>query len=282
MEPSEWLLRYPTALDLPEQYVGTDTPDAAGKPQVTAAGTPEQMAGAAAPGVSIDRRVFRPLRRTGDRGRRTVKSQARPPSAPPSSQRPRNSEEESLSDGEGQGYGLPTWQPGVDDNDFDPFDLDVMLGLRGDEVFQNADRRSGSGYSQRRPGSAPASGRYSTGAGRPGAQPIESWPPSSPAPRYGVGPAWTPSPKRRGPPRSDPMSRGAEMRQMWSRDRFLQKSGRRKFDLRGCGESGSMWKASSQQNSSQFLVPSYVPPHEKRRDALRTRIHQQMLVPDLY
>jgi len=39
--------------------------------------------------------------------------------------------------------------------------------------------------------------------------------------------------RRRG--RSDPVSRGSQMRALWSRDRFLRCRENRKFDLRGCG-----------------------------------------------
>jgi len=89
---------------------------------------------------------------------------------------------------------------------------------------------------------------------------------------------WTPSPARR-PSRSDPVSRGAQMRALWSQDRFLTNTGTRKFDLRGCGgDSRSLCSRKAQLGDARGpVVPVYVPPHEKRRDSLRMQVRQQML-----
>jgi len=84
-------------------------------------------------------------------------------------------------------------------------------------------------------------------------------------------------PKRRAP-RSDPVSRGAEMRATWGQDRFLQNSPARKFDLRSCGTpegKGQMRRGSS------LLIANYSPPHDKRQDAYRGQIYQNLLVKDL-
>lgn len=79
---------------------------------------------------------------------------------------------------------------------------------------------------------------------------------------------------RRSPiPKQDRVNRGAQMRQAWSRDRFLRNANCRKFDLRGCGSAGSLF----QKPLTAPHIPRYVPPHQKRRDNLRMEVRQQML-----
>lgn len=46
---------------------------------------------------------------------------------------------------------------------------------------------------------------------------------------------WCQGPPRRRQGKADPVSRGLQMRALWSRDRFLRCREHRKFDLRGCG-----------------------------------------------
>ncbi|CAE8620348.1 unnamed protein product [Polarella glacialis] len=91
-------------------------------------------------------------------------------------------------------------------------------------------------------------------------------------------PWMTPEPRRRAVSRADPVSRGAHLRSLWGRDRFLQSTGTRKFDLRGCGSPAK----ASPQRGSQLLIPRYVPPHEKRRDNVRMQVRMQMREPDFY
>eukprot|EP00931_Biecheleriopsis_adriatica_P087695 TRINITY_DN62124_c0_g1_i1.p1 TRINITY_DN62124_c0_g1~~TRINITY_DN62124_c0_g1_i1.p1 ORF type:complete len:331 (-),score=34.67 TRINITY_DN62124_c0_g1_i1:84-1076(-) len=83
---------------------------------------------------------------------------------------------------------------------------------------------------------------------------------------------WMTPDTRRRASKSDPVSRGAAVRGLWSRDRFLRSTGARKFDLRGCG--APMGQASPQR--VQGYIPTFVPPHEKRRDNLRWQVHLQM------
>lgn len=79
--------------------------------------------------------------------------------------------------------------------------------------------------------------------------------------------------QRRSPiPKQDRVRRGAQMRQAWSRDRFLRNTNGRKFDLRGCGSAGSLF----QRPMTAPHIPRYVPPHQKRRDGLRMEVRQQM------
>eukprot|EP00746_Dinoflagellata_sp_MGD_P001061 gnl/MRDRNA2_/MRDRNA2_101963_c0_seq1.p1 gnl/MRDRNA2_/MRDRNA2_101963_c0~~gnl/MRDRNA2_/MRDRNA2_101963_c0_seq1.p1 ORF type:complete len:272 (+),score=35.57 gnl/MRDRNA2_/MRDRNA2_101963_c0_seq1:65-880(+) len=80
---------------------------------------------------------------------------------------------------------------------------------------------------------------------------------------------------RRSPllPKQDRMNRGAQMRDAWSRDRFLRNTNCRKFDLRGCGSGATLFH--KPMNSPH--IPGYVPPHQKRRDSLRMEVRQQML-----
>eukprot|EP00930_Biecheleria_cincta_P029590 TRINITY_DN20561_c0_g1_i1.p2 TRINITY_DN20561_c0_g1~~TRINITY_DN20561_c0_g1_i1.p2 ORF type:complete len:334 (-),score=38.95 TRINITY_DN20561_c0_g1_i1:178-1152(-) len=86
----------------------------------------------------------------------------------------------------------------------------------------------------------------------------------------------TPEPRRR-PSKSDPVSRGAALRGHWARDPFLRNSGTRKFDLRGCGK--PIGGQASPQRCAP-LIPSYIPPHEKRRDDIRFQMRVQMREPD--
>lgn len=78
--------------------------------------------------------------------------------------------------------------------------------------------------------------------------------------------------------KSDPVAKGNAMRQAWSRDAFLKNSSSRKFDLRQktnpWGGQGGMTMMDTLPRRSpcaspQNLRPTYVPPHEKRRDAVR-------------
>jgi len=75
--------------------------------------------------------------------------------------------------------------------------------------------------------------------------------------------------------RSDPVSRGAQMRALWSRDRFLQRTNTRKFDL--SGYKNDIGLVTPSRRRAAPLVPTYVPPHEKRRDMLRMQVHQQLV-----
>merc|ERR1719218_117746 len=92
----DFLLRYPTALDLPEQQAPVSQAlDGQAEPQAAASSS-------SAPGVSIDRRLFRPLRRRGagkdgndsDARDRKFGKEARPASAPSSGGAQRHTDEE--------------------------------------------------------------------------------------------------------------------------------------------------------------------------------------------
>lgn len=132
-------------------------------------------------------------------------------------------------------------------------------------------------YARQRPRSAPGL--------RTGRAPVQydcEWP-SPPRGEDRMGePAssWYMAPSLKRPSRNDPMSRGAQMRALWSKDRFLrgQRPGARKFDLRGCGTPPD--GASQRGAAHRMMIPSYVPPHERRRDALRLQVRHQMLAPD--
>jgi len=101
--------------------------------------------------------------------------------------------------------------------------------------------------------------------------PLERPPWQDPAPYYDA--AWL-TPERRKPrTKSDPVSRGAQLRGLWQRDRFLRSSPARKFDLRGCGGSQTFEVSA---HRSRGYIPSYVPPHEKRRDDVRLQVRLQM------
>lgn len=87
-------------------------------------------------------------------------------------------------------------------------------------------------------------------------------------------------PSRKAPrqARSDRVNRGAQMRAAWGKDRFLNGIADRKFDLRSCGHDGKFARQAACRRSN-LLIPDYVPPHEKRRDGLRQRVRQNLLVP---
>eukprot|EP00439_Symbiodinium_sp_Y106_P025894 s476_g3.t1 len=85
-------------------------------------------------------------------------------------------------------------------------------------------------------------------------------------------------PRRRRLAKSDPVRRGAELRNLWSRDRFLRSTSHRKFNLRGCGPP----REASPQHRSRRLFSGYVPPHQKRRDDLRCEVRRQMRETDFY
>lgn len=89
--------------------------------------------------------------------------------------------------------------------------------------------------------------------------------------------AWL-TPRRRRLAKSDPVRRGAELRNLWSRDRFLRSTSHRKFNLRGCGPP----REASPPHRSRRLFSGYVPPHQKRRDDLRCEVRRQMRETDFY
>jgi len=105
-----------------------------------------------------------------------------------------------------------------------------------------------------------------------------SWPSSPPPRRAGLPrtPGWLATPPKGRRPRTDPVSRGAEMRALWSKDRFLRVSGQRKFDLRGCGAEF----APPPRRGGSMIIPNYVPPHEKSRYDVRMQVRQQMMMSD--
>jgi hypothetical protein len=102
-------------------------------------------------------------------------------------------------------------------------------------------------------------------------------PPQTPSVVRNLGsPCWMLStPPKQCSRSSDPVSRGAQLRKLWSRDRFLSSTGARKFDLRGCG--GPAGQASLRRNVAAPHIPTYVPPHMKRRDDVRLHLREQML-----
>eukprot|EP00397_Hematodinium_sp_SG-2012_P042055 GEMP01046443.1.p1 GENE.GEMP01046443.1~~GEMP01046443.1.p1 ORF type:complete len:213 (+),score=42.33 GEMP01046443.1:57-641(+) len=72
--------------------------------------------------------------------------------------------------------------------------------------------------------------------------------------------------------KGDVVSLGQSYRALWTGDKFLQ-NGKRKFDIKSRENSGRFLL---QQRNSVQARPSYVPPHEKRRDELRLYIREQM------
>jgi len=90
--------------------------------------------------------------------------------------------------------------------------------------------------------------------------------------------AWLTPRRRGGPSKSDPVRRGAELRNLWNRDRFLRSTASRKFDLRACGPP----REASTPRRSRRLFSGYVPPHQKRRDDLRSQVRLQMRDADYY
>lgn len=139
---------------------------------------------------------------------------------------------------------------------------------------------AGERYPRHRPRSAPGPCRA-----RGPVQYDREWPsPPRLSDRIGeTSSSWCPTPTLKRAPRNDPMSRGAQMRALWSKDRFLrgQRSGARKFDLRGCGTPVGKTRQRSAATTG-MLIPDYIPPHERRRDALRLQVRQQMLAPDVF
>lgn len=264
-------LRYPSAQDLPatSPSVGAAARQK-GSSGATAHMSPENLRPTedASRGVCIDRKVFRPLRRRPRRADSTpaplgpqaadIENQMPIPASPAHGEHPGVSDADADFAEYGEGYQL---DDGQGDDHMDILGLDGMLR----DPWLGA-------HNMMRPGTAPARAGMGVGAADLG-----PW--SSPPSRYATPPNWTPSPKRRAP-RSDPVSRGAQMRDLWSRDRFLRNSGSRKFDLRGCGGNGSV-HAQGRNLPPQLLMTTYVPPHEKRRDSVRMHMRQQMLVPDM-
>lgn len=88
------------------------------------------------------------------------------------------------------------------------------------------------------------------------------------------GNSWM-TPSRRGRRKSDPVTRGAQLRDLWNRDRFLRSSGHRKFDLRGCGPPQDVRRYNRHLSS-----PNYVPMHHKRGDEEQYQVRRQMRIPD--
>lgn len=88
------------------------------------------------------------------------------------------------------------------------------------------------------------------------------------------GNSWI-TPSRRGRRKSDPVTRGAQLRDLWNRDRFLRSSGNRKFDLRGCGPPQDVRRYNRHLSS-----PNYVPMHHKRGDEEQYQVRRQMRIPD--
>jgi len=89
---------------------------------------------------------------------------------------------------------------------------------------------------------------------------------------------WQPPPRRR-PPKCDPVSRGAQVRAQWARDGRQSASRRTKLNF----HHGCSWTApapSPRRRAAPLLIPTYVPPHEKRRDLVRAQVRQRMLCPD--
>lgn len=122
------------------------------------------------------------------------------------------------------------------------------------------------------------------GYGEPWGGPDDAWLYSTPergAAGAGCGRGYIYTPPKRAPMKTDPVSRGAQFRATWGQDRFLKNTGTRKFDLRGCGSPGSCGaRSSSRSCGGSMFVPDYVPPHEKRRDALRFQVRQHLLLPE--
>lgn len=225
-------LRYPTALDLPTHQPGPGDEQA-----------PE--------GISIDRRVFRRLRR---RSRTALEAEAE--------------------QAEQAGQACEVWSGTPE-----------LQGAYGRGTSSSASVAAFDGNAAYAPRTiADMAKAMLDEVGRPRSDaPLESPMRSWATPHRGAGAAgslaspWlTPSPMRASS-RSDPVSRGAQLRALWSKDRFLRGSSCRKFDLRGCGSPAGKVNL---QRGAPLLVPDYVPPHEKRRDVVRMRVRQQMFGPE--
>jgi len=89
---------------------------------------------------------------------------------------------------------------------------------------------------------------------------------------------WRPPPHRR-LPKCDPVSRGAQVRAQWARDCRQSASRRVKLNF----HHGCSWTAPAPpplRRAAPLLIPTYIPPHEKRRDLVRAQVRQRMLYPD--
>lgn len=208
-------------------------------------------------GVAIDRSVFRPLRRKGNSGLGEAPGPL-PPGAGYEGTEPLAFEAQSKPS---------AW---VDDLRQSAEGFGEDLGPFGGYPYHLDRQAEGLSFAAqdlgvaRRASSLPASR-----GGEP--QPFVYW---SSVP-HETSRCATPKMRRsaRGQRKSDPVSRGAQLRALWSRDRFLRSTGTRKFDLRGCGTPLSpvqLW------TTMQPFIPSYVPPHEKRRDQLRLEVRELM------
>lgn len=93
------------------------------------------------------------------------------------------------------------------------------------------------------------------------------------------GNSWMTASRRSGPRKSDPVTRGAQLRDLWSRDRFLRSSGTRKFDLRGCGPPAEVNQDIRRYNR-RLSAPHYVALHHKRGDEEQYQVRRQMRVGD--
>ncbi|CAK9075094.1 unnamed protein product [Durusdinium trenchii] len=97
--------------------------------------------------------------------------------------------------------------------------------------------------------------------------------------RLRSGHSWmTPSRRRK----SDPVARGAQLRELWSRDRFLRGSANRKFDLRGCGPPPQASPRRGSRRAAYGYAGSYgyVPLHQRHADEAGYQVRRQMRVPD--
>eukprot|EP00913_Durusdinium_trenchii_P021823 g20505.t1 len=93
--------------------------------------------------------------------------------------------------------------------------------------------------------------------------------------RLRSGHSWmTPSRRRK----SDPVARGAQLRELWSRDRFLRGSANRKFDLRGCGPPPQASPRRGSRRAAYGYAGSYgyVPLHQRRADEAGYQVRRQM------
>jgi len=268
-------LRYPTALDLPLRQRPAESCSAASPEGAGDGRSPLGQEG----GVSIDRSVFRRLR-PRPRGKDEAPSPPSPPVAPRPAPR-----------GEAEGDKLQEPRGLAETEGGDLWAKRRMLDewARRLEQEQEASfdpRQSAGGLS--RSSSAPMVG------GRPRTAPAPytavAPPPTSTPPRRGQDPAsssmgnsWLSTPPKPRAPKTDRVSRGAQVRDLWKSDRFLRATGDRKFDLRGCGSPAAGQVPLRRTGSaSQLLIPTYVPPHEKRRDDVRQQVREQMRAPDYF
>jgi len=243
----ELQLRYPTALDLPKETETTRRSPTKGSPGSGA-------------GVSIDRRVFRPLRCRRDHpaGNYVVGPTLNQDSASYYAY----DVAETMHAMVGESNTFPGAHVEIHDKGFlqppDPWDPDDHDDFQVDDAYVHDDMR----HSYSAPSVRASTSRV-------------PWQASTSC-RRGLDPGTWLTPQMRRPRRTDRVSRGAQMRATWSRDRFLRGSACRKFDLRGCGSIGGQVPV-----HRSLLIPDYVPPHEKRRDLLRMQVRQQMRHADL-